>query len=145
MKTLHLTNCWHSESGGIATFYRALLNQAEVERREIRLVVPGAENGVETHGRYGRIYRVRSRPSPFSPGYRVMAPFSYLLPRGLVRQILAEERPDLVECCDKYTLNYLAGLLRKKALGIPGYRPVVVARRKNLIRRVSFEWRAHSF
>jgi alpha-1,6-mannosyltransferase len=126
MKTLHLTNCWHSESGGIATFYRALLNQAEVERREIRLVVPGAENGVETHGRYGRIYRVRSRPSPFSPGYRVMAPFSYLLPRGLVRQILAEERPDLVECCDKYTLNYLAGLLRKKALGIPGYRPVVV-------------------
>jgi len=126
MKTLHLTNCWHSESGGIATFYRALLSQAEAERRPIRLVVAGAKDGVETHGEYGRIYRVRSRPSPFSPGYRMMTPLSHLHPRGLVREILAAERPDLVECCDKYTLNYLAGLLRKKWLGIPGYRPVVV-------------------
>ena len=43
-----------------------------------------------------------------------------------MRGILAEERPDLVECCDKYTLNYLAGLLRKGWLGIPSYRPAVV-------------------
>jgi alpha-1,6-mannosyltransferase len=126
MKTLHLTNCWHPESGGIATFYRELLRQAEAERRPIRLVVPGAEDAFEEHGNYGRIYRVRSRPSPFSPGYRTIMPQSYLHPRGRVREILAEERPDLVECCDKYTLNYLAGLLRRGWLGIPGYRPAVV-------------------
>lgn len=126
MKTLHLTNCWHSESGGIATFYRELLRQAERERRPIRLVVPGDKDDVETHGNFGLIYHVRSRPSPFSPGYRMMMPQSYLHPRGRLREILAQERPDLVECCDKYTLNYLAGLLRIGLFGIPGYRPAVV-------------------
>ncbi len=126
MKTLHLTNCWHAESGGIATFYRELLRQAENERRPIRLVVPTAEDGVEQHGAYGIIYRVRGRPSPFSPGYRMMMPTSYLHPRGRLREILAIERPDLVECSDKYTLNYMAGLLRIGRFGIPGYRPAVV-------------------
>ena len=126
MKTLHLTNCWHAESGGIATFYRELLRQAENQQRPIRLVVPDARDGVETYGNYGRIYRVRGCPAPFSPGYRAMMPLSYLHPRGRVRQILAEERPDLVECCDKYTLNFLAGLLRFGWLGIPRYRPAVV-------------------
>jgi alpha-1,6-mannosyltransferase len=121
-----LTNCWHPESGGISTFYRELLRQAEAERRQIRLIVPGAEDGVEERSAYARIYRVRGSPSKLSPGYRVMMPSAYLLPRGRVRQILADERPDLVECCDKYTLNYLAALLRLGALGIPGYRPAVV-------------------
>jgi len=126
MKTLHLTNCWHAESGGIATFYRELMRQAEVERRQIRLVVPGAEDGVGTHGRYGLIYTVRSRPSPFSPGYRIILPPAYLHRHGLIRAILTQERPDLVECCDKYTLTYLAALLRIRRLGIPNYRPAVV-------------------
>jgi alpha-1,6-mannosyltransferase len=126
MKTLHLTNCWHAESGGIATFYRELLRQAEAERRPIRLVVPGAHNCVEAHGDYGLIYHVRSRSSRLSPGYRVMMPWSYFLPGGRLREIIAEERPHVVECCDKYTLNYLAGLLRRGWLGIPGYRPALV-------------------
>jgi hypothetical protein len=89
-------------------------------------VVPGVESGVEIHGRYVRIYTLRSRPSPCNPGYRIMMPSSYLLPRGLVRQILSQERPDLVECRDKYTLNDLAGLLRIGRLGIPNYRPAVI-------------------
>src|SRR5215475_11153685 len=74
VKTLHLTNCWHAESGGIATFYRELLRQAEAEQRQIRLVTPGPETGVGTYGRYGLIYTIRSRPSPFSPGYRIISP-----------------------------------------------------------------------
>jgi glycosyltransferase involved in cell wall biosynthesis len=126
MKTMHLTNCWHSDSGGISTFYRELLHQAEAERRPIRLVVPGATDGVEPHGNYGRIYRVRGPSSPLSPGYRVITPAAYLLPGGRLREILAEERPDLIECCDKYTMNYLAGLLRRGWFGIRDYRPAVV-------------------
>jgi alpha-1,6-mannosyltransferase len=126
VKTLHITNCWHPESGGISTFYRELLRQAEAERRPIRLVVPSSEDGVDAHGNYGLIYRVRGRISKISPGYRLMMPSSYLLPGGRVRRILDAERPDLVECCDKYTLNYLGGLLRVHALGIRGYRPTVV-------------------
>ncbi|HJZ96450.1 MAG TPA: glycosyltransferase [Candidatus Solibacter sp.] len=126
MKTLHLTNCWHPESGGISTFYRELLRQAENERRQIRLVVPGEADGVERHGKYGLIYRVHGRPSKLSPGYRMIMPASYLLPGGRVRKILAAERPEVVECCDKYTLNYLGGLLRVGRLGIRGYRPAVI-------------------
>jgi alpha-1,6-mannosyltransferase len=92
----------------------------------MRLIVPGDRDSVESHGNYGRIYRVRGRVSTLSPGYRVILPVAYLLPRSRVREILAEERPHLVECCDKYTLTYLAGLLRRGWFGIPAYRPAVV-------------------
>jgi alpha-1,6-mannosyltransferase len=126
IKTLHLTNCWHGQSGGIATFYRELLLQAEKRGRQIRLVVPGPCDGVENHGQYGKIYHVSGRPMRFSPGYSLMMPHQYLLPGARLRRILAAEQPDLVECCDRYTLNYLAALLRRGWLPGGGYRPAVV-------------------
>lgn len=126
IKTLHLTNYWHSESGGIATFYRELLSAAERQGRQIRLVVPGARDHEETRGEFGKIYHVSGRPSRISPGYRLVMPQQYLLPGAPLRRILAGERPDLVECCDRYTLNYLAALLRRGWLMGSGYRPAVV-------------------
>jgi alpha-1,6-mannosyltransferase len=125
IKTLHITNYWHGESGGIATFYRELLNAAERLRRTVRLVVPGPVDSVQNVGAYGRIYRVAGRASRLSPGYRLIMPHSYLAPHGPLRKILDEERPDLVECCDRYTLNYLAGLLRRGWLLGSDYRPAV--------------------
>jgi alpha-1,6-mannosyltransferase len=127
IKTLHLTNCWHSESGGIATFYRELLEGAARHGRQIRLVVPGARDYVEQCGPFAKIYHVNGRPSRLSPGYRLLMPHKYLLPHAPLRQILADERPDLVECCDRYTLNYLAGFLRRGWLMGHDYRPAVVA------------------
>jgi len=126
IKTLHLTNCFHSESGGIATFYRELFKSAERLERQIRLVVPSSQYRVEAHGDCGKTYHVPAQPSRLSPGYRLLMPSHYLLPGSSLRRILAEEKPDLVECCDKYTLNYLAALLRKGWLGMGGYRPAVV-------------------
>jgi alpha-1,6-mannosyltransferase len=126
IKTLHLTNCWHSESGGIATFYRELLHGAARHGRQIRLIVPGAHDRVEECGPFAKIYHVRGRPSRLSPGYRLLLPHQYLLPGAPVRQILTEERADLVECCDRYTLNYLAGSLRRGWIG-RDYRPAVVS------------------
>ena len=125
IKTLHLTNGFHTESGGIATFYRELLKAAERLGREIRLVVPGSADGVETHGRHGKIYHVAAHPSRLSPGYRVLMPRHYLFPNAPLRRILADEMPDLVECCDKYTMNYMAALLRRGWL-LEHYRPAVV-------------------
>jgi alpha-1,6-mannosyltransferase len=125
LKTMHLANCWHRESGGIATFYRELLRAAARRERQIRLVVPGASNRVEECGPFARIYHVEGRPSRLSPGYRLLLPHQYLLPRSPLRDIMAAERPDVVECCDRYTLNYLAGFLRCGWL-IRGYRPSVV-------------------
>ncbi|MBV8903798.1 MAG: glycosyltransferase [Acidobacteriia bacterium] len=125
IKTLHLTNCFHSESGGIATFYRELLKAAERLQREIRLVIPGASNRVESHGAYGRIYHVTACSSRLSPGYRLIMPQQYLLPHAPLRRILESEKPDLVECCDKYTMIYMAALLRRGWM-LGGYRPSVV-------------------
>jgi alpha-1,6-mannosyltransferase len=126
IKTIHLTNNWHAQSGGVATFYRQMLEAAERRGRAMRLVVPAAADRVEEHGRFGRIYHVAGRPAPLSSGYWMMMPGQYLWPGSPLRRILAEERADLVECCDKYTLNYLAALLRRGWLLGRDYRPAVV-------------------
>lgn len=126
IKTLHLTNAYHPTSGGIRTFYRALLARANDERRQMRLVVPAADNGREEVGAYGVIHFVAAKPAPaFDPRYRMLMPPHYLLESGRLREILREEQADLVEICDKYSLFYLAAVLRKGlAPGIK--RPVLV-------------------
>jgi glycosyltransferase involved in cell wall biosynthesis len=114
IKTLHLTNAFHPASGGIRTFYRAMLAAANAERRYMRLVVPAEESRIEEVGDYGRIYHVRAPRSPWvDTRYRLILPQMFLSPRGEVRRILAEEQPDLVEVCDKYSLCYAAGALRR--------------------------------
>jgi len=126
IKTLHLTNAFHPASGGIRTFYRAMLAAANAERRYMRLVVPAEESHVEEVGDYGRIYHVRAPRSPWvDTRYRLILPQMFLSPRGEVRRILAEEQPDLVEVCDKYSLCYVAGALRRGWLN-GAHRPTIV-------------------
>jgi alpha-1,6-mannosyltransferase len=127
MKTLHLTNYWHSSSGGIATFYRALIEAAGLRRdHEIVVAVPSAENRVEQAGRSGRIVYLRAPRAPFNPDYRLLLPHRFLWASGDIARLIAKEQPDLVEVCDKYTLNYLAGLLRKGRVPGVSRRPPVV-------------------
>jgi alpha-1,6-mannosyltransferase len=127
IKTLHLTNNYHPTSGGIRTFYLALLEGANRLHRPMRLVVPGSEDRVEEVGDFGRIYYLKAPRSPvFNRQYRIMLPHSFLLSRaeGLQR-ILRSEQPELVEVCDKYSLCWLAGALRRG--WIPGVlRPTLV-------------------
>ena len=47
IKTLHLTNSWHETSGGIATFYRALIEAANKCGHSIRLILPGERDSME--------------------------------------------------------------------------------------------------
>jgi len=122
IKTLHLTNFYHPTSGGIRTFYQALLKAADEHRRLVRLVVPGPENSVEEVGEFGRIYHVAAPRSPvIDSRYRVMLPHTYAWPHeSELRRILAVERPDLVEVCDKFMLCYLPGVLRHEWIpGVP--------------------------
>ena len=126
IKTLHLTNAWHATSGGVSTFYRALIAAANEEGRFIRLVVPGESDCVETVGRFGLIYFVKARRAPLNASYRILMPGAFLLRDAAIRRILDEERPDLVEVCDKYTLPYLSGLLRERWLLGRSFRPVTV-------------------
>ena len=115
IKTLHLTNAYHPTSDGIRTFYRALLARANDERRALCLVVPGPSDAIEEVGKYGRIYFLTARQAPaFDRRYRVPLPDAYLPPASSrLRAILEAEQPDLVEICDKYSLFYLAAMLRK--------------------------------
>jgi alpha-1,6-mannosyltransferase len=115
IKTLHITNCYHASSGGIRTFYRALLDAANQRQREIRLVVPGPKDSIEEIGEFAKIYTIAAPGSPFVDSrYRLLLPHLYALPyRSKLRQILEEERPGLVEVCDKYTLCFLPSVLRR--------------------------------
>jgi alpha-1,6-mannosyltransferase len=126
IKTLHLTNAFHASSGGISTFYMAMLEQANRQHREMRLVVPGAEDGIEEVGRYGRIYFVRAQTAPFNGSYRCIFLKQYLSPQDTMRQILRAERPDVVEICDKYNLHFLGGMIRENLLKDLDFRPVMI-------------------
>jgi alpha-1,6-mannosyltransferase len=126
IKTLHLTNAFHTHSGGISTFYMAMLNMANQQQREMRLIVPGAEDRVEQVGPHGRIYFVRAPKAPLYGSYRCIYPTQYLYPENTIRRILREERPDVIEVCDKYNLHYLGGMIREKLLGDLDFRPVML-------------------
>lgn len=126
MKTVHLTNAWHESSGGISTFYRALIEAANRNRHELRLIVPGCETRIEEKPPYCRIYHLKSPPAPFNSSYRWLLPYRYLLPWGDVNRILRAERPEVVEICEKYVLPYLGGLLRRGWLMGVRFRPAVI-------------------
>jgi alpha-1,6-mannosyltransferase len=126
MKTLHLTNSWHETSGGIATFYRALIEEANRRAHEIRLIVPAGADRVEQVSEFGRIYHLGAPKARLNSNYRVIYPSQFIPPGSKIQQILAFERPDLVEISDKYTLNYLGALLRMRLVQRLNFRPLVV-------------------
>lgn len=124
--TLHLTNAWHPTSGGIRTFYRALLDRAVGEGRRMAIVVPSDRTCYERVGATGGIYYLRAPRSPvFDTRYRLLLPHRYLRPSvSAVWRVIDQEQPDLVEICDKYALVHLAGQIKARARGRA--RPTVV-------------------
>lgn len=126
LKTLHVTNCWHSASGGVGTFYKALFEAAEREEHTMRLVVPGEKTGVHEVGKFGRIYEIQAPRAPLNPEYRLVFPHRFLFPGTILQRIINDEVPDLVEVSDKYNMNYLAGLLRTGRLPGVKVRPTVI-------------------
>jgi glycosyltransferase involved in cell wall biosynthesis len=126
IKTLHLTNSWHETSGGIATFYRALVAEANRRGQDIRLIVPGETDRVDEIGEFAKIYHVKARKAPMNTRYRMIFPNQFLPDGSALQRIVTAERPDLVEICDKYTLMYFGALLRRGLLKGLDFRPVVV-------------------
>lgn len=125
VKTLHLTNAYHPTSGGIRRFYRAMLEAADAEGREMVLVVPSDRTATEQVGR-SRVYHVRAPRAPIvDRRYRILFPGTFLAPSGAIARILRLEQPSLLEVCDKYSLFYVAGVLRR--FRVPGVkRPTLV-------------------
>jgi alpha-1,6-mannosyltransferase len=126
MKTLHLTNAWHRSSGGIGTFYKALFETANRQGHRMSLVVPGPDTRVEPVGEFGLIYQLQARLAPLDRSYRIICPHRYLFPRTAIQRIINDERPDLIEIAEKYTMPWLGGLVRTRRLPGVSVRPVVV-------------------
>jgi glycosyltransferase involved in cell wall biosynthesis len=113
MRTLHLVNAWQPQGGGgITTFYRALLDQANEHGDEMVLVVPGERDHCEHRGAT-RTYTVAAPVTALNSRYRMIMPNCWPGLNRRVVDILRREQPDLLDVCDKYSLHYVAGLLRR--------------------------------
>ncbi len=114
LKSVHITNYYHKTSGGISTVYNQLLKEANHHEREVRLIVPGEVTREEKVGEFGKIYYVKAFRSPiFDRRYRLLLPWQYIINSSPIRHILEDEKPDIIEIADKYTLSYLAGFIKR--------------------------------
>ena len=122
-KTVHITNYYHKNSGGISTSYNALMAAAERHQREMALIVPGETEETESVNDFAKIYYVPAKYSPvFDKRYRIIMPWQYLPGDSLIRKIMLDEKPQMVEVTDKYTLSMLGAMIRTnkfKQLGRP--------------------------
>ncbi len=113
IKTLHITNSFHSSSGGIRTFYNAMLDAANRHRRHVRLVVPGAETRSVEVGEFGRIHYIAAPRSPvIDSRYRWMLPHLYAWRyESPLRGGFSRSRNRIWSMvCDKFWLLYLSGV-----------------------------------
>jgi len=123
LKSVHITNYYHKNSGGISTSFNNLLAAAERHRRYVRLIVPGEKEATEEINKFAKIYYVPAKFSPiFDKRYRLIQPWQYMQNDSLIRKILLEEKPDMVEVTDKYTISMFGAMVRLgkfKQLGRP--------------------------
>jgi len=123
LKSVHITNYYHKNSGGISTSYNNLLAAAGRHERFVSLIVPGEREEIEQVNDYAKIYYIPAGQAPvFDKRYRMIMPWQYMPSGTRIREILLEEKPDLVEVTDKYTLSMLGAMIRLgkfKQLGRP--------------------------
>lgn len=113
LKSVHITNYYHKNSGGISTSYNNLLAAAGRHRRYVRLIVPGETEAVEEVNEFAKIYYVPAKYSPvFDKRYRIIMPWQYMPGGSLIRKILLAEMPGMIEVTDKYTLSMLGAMIR---------------------------------
>jgi glycosyltransferase involved in cell wall biosynthesis len=123
IKSVHITNYYHKNSGGISTSYNNLLAAAERHRRYVRLIVPGETEEIEEVNEFAKIYYIPAKFSPvFDKRYRIIMPWQYMPNDSIIRKILLAEKPNLIEVTDKYTISMLGAMIRVgkfKQLGRP--------------------------
>lgn len=93
-------------SGGVKTYLKAKASALAEAGVEHAAVVPGEADGLESIGP-SRLHRVRGTAIPVSRGYRVM------LSTRALREVLARERPDVVEVGSPFVVPHLVA----RALG----------------------------
>jgi len=126
LKSVHITNYYHKNSGGISTSFNNLMAAAERHQRHVRLIVPGETEGEENVNDFAKIYYVPAKYSPiFDKRYRLIMPWQYMGGDSIIRRILEKEMPDFVEITDKYTLSMFGAMIRRGSFEKLG-RPMLV-------------------
>ncbi|NNF03697.1 MAG: glycosyltransferase [Rhodothermales bacterium] len=108
MHLCDLTYAYNEYSGGIRTYIEA--KRAYVREQtdwKHLLIIPGAEDSVETDGRL-TVCRIKS---PVIPG---SAPYRMVLRLGKVTSLLRQFRPDAIELGSLYTLPWAAFSYRRR-------------------------------
>ncbi len=126
LKSVHITNYYHKNSGGISTSFNNLLDAAKRHERYVRLIVPGETEAVEEVNEFAKIYYIPAGYSPiFDKRYRLIMPWRYMNNDSPIRKILLDEMPDLVEITDKYSLSMFGAMVRKGKFSQLGRKPLV--------------------
>lgn len=102
-------------SGGVKTYLHAKADHLATLGVEHAVVVPGEDHGVDAMGA-SRLHRVKGPVLPFSRAYRL------LLSARRVEEILAEERPDVVELGSPFVVPHLVRrALRSRRIPLVGF------------------------
>lgn len=100
-----------------------MLAAAARHRRYVSLIVPGEKDETEQVNEFAKIHYIAAIQSPiFDKRYRMILPWQYTFKGTRVRDIMLDEKPDMIEVCDKYTLSFAAAMIRInkfKKLGRP--------------------------
>lgn len=101
LRVLDITDAYSDEvSGGVRTYLHAKAAALEEAGVEHVLVVPGERDELGSVGAT-RVHRIAGPRVPVSPDYRVM------LRPSAVRDVLASERPDVVEVGSPFVVPFL--------------------------------------
>lgn len=99
---------------------------AERRERHVRLIVPGETDAEETVNDFAKIYYVKAQQSPvFDKRYRIIMPWQYTSDDKRIRKILIDEKPDLVEVCDKYTISMMGSMISRGNMAVLKRPPIV--------------------
>jgi alpha-1,6-mannosyltransferase len=113
MKIVDLTQFYSPVSGGVKRYLHEKIDYIQKQAPDDKhvLIIPGAKSGVQKNGR-SRIYTIRSPLVSRTAKYRA------LLNLRAVDEIVARERPDIIESGDPYQLGWRA-VRTGRALRIP--------------------------
>lgn len=102
MKIADIAEFYSEQGGGVRTYVRAKLAASARAGHETLIIAPGAEDKEEALPG-GKIVWVKAPPIPFDPRYHIF------ITAGRVLEVLARERPDVVEGSSPWRGGWIAG------------------------------------